>query len=182
MANLIRRREREPGSLARVWDPFRTEPFQLMRDLLNWDPFREMQSMMGWSGRSFIPDVELKETKDSYVFKMDLPGVEEKDLDISVTGNELQISGKREEEERKEDDRYYAYERSYGSFCRSFTLPEGANADDVTAELKHGVLSVKIAKRPEVHARRITIQSAEKQPAEAQLQEGQGKKETKRAA
>jgi HSP20 family protein len=176
MANLIRRREREPGSLARGWDPLRTDPFQMMRDLLRWDPFREMERLGSWSELAFSPDVEFKETKDAYIFKADLPGVQEKDLDISVTGNRIHISGKREEEETREDDRYYAYERSYGGFSRSFTLPEGANADDVTAELKDGVLTVRVPKRPEVQPRRISVQSAQKQ-----LEEGKGK-EKKQAA
>jgi HSP20 family protein len=173
MANLIRRRqqEREPGPLARGWDPLRADPFQLMRDLLRWDPFREMESLGSWSARVFSPDVELKETKDAYVFKVDLPGVDEKDLDISLTGNQIHISGKREEEGTQEGDRYYAYERSYGSFNRSFTLPEGANADEVTAELKDGVLHVKIPKRPEVQERRIEVHAAK------QLEEGKTKKQ-----
>ncbi|AUX20895.1 spore coat protein [Sorangium cellulosum] len=170
MANLIHRREREPGSLSRGWDPLRTDPFQMMRDLLRWGPFREMESLGGWAERAFTPEIELKETKDAFVICADLPGVDEKDLEISVTGNRIQISGKREEEERREDDRYFAYERSYGSFCRAFTLPEGANADEVTAELKNGVLSVRVPKRPEVQARRITVQ-----PAGKQLEESKGK-------
>jgi HSP20 family protein len=142
----------------------------MMRDLFRWDPFREMEPLGGWSEQVFSPDVEFKETKEAYIFKADLPGVQEKDLEISVTGNRIQISGKREEEETREDDRYYAYERSYGSFTRSFTLPEGANAEDVTADLKDGVLIVRVAKRPEAHGRRIAVQSAHKQ-----LEEGKGK-------
>lgn len=170
MANLIRRREREPGSLVRGLDPLRMEPFQVLRDLFGWNPFQEMEPLGAWSERVFIPDVEFKETKNAYTFKADLPGVQEKDLEISVTGSRIQITGKREEEETREDDRYYAYERSYGSFTRSFTLPEGANADDVTAELKDGVLILRVAKRPEAQGRRIAVQSAHKQ-----LEESKGK-------
>jgi HSP20 family protein len=138
--------------------------------LLRSDPFRELEPLGSWSERVFNPDVEFKETKDAYLFKADLPGVQEKDLEISLTGNRIQISGKREEEETREDDRYYAYERSYGSFTRSFTLPEGANAEDVTADLKDGVLVVRVAKRPEAQGRRIAVQSGHKQ-----IEEGKGK-------
>ncbi|HYG68700.1 MAG TPA: Hsp20/alpha crystallin family protein, partial [Anaeromyxobacteraceae bacterium] len=105
----------------------------------------------------FVPSFEVKETKDAYVFKADLPGIREEDLDINLTGNRLTVSGKREEEKRSEEERYYAYERSYGSFSRSFTLPEGVDAEHVDAELRDGVLTVRIAKRPEVQPKRIEV-------------------------
>jgi len=157
MGNLLRRREREANAPTRVWEPFHNDPIQMMRDMLRWDPFREMESVGNLPGRAFVPDVELKETNEAYVFKADLPGVQEKDLDVSVTGNRIHITGKREEEQQREDERYYAYERSYGTFTRSFTLPEGANADEVKAELKDGVLQLEVPKRPEVQPRRIAI-------------------------
>jgi HSP20 family protein len=176
MANLIRRRDRESGSLARGSEPLRSDPFQLVRDLLGWDPFREMGVLSNLPERVFSPAVELKETKDAYVFKADLPGVDEKDVDISVTGNRIHITGKREEEQTEEDERFYAYERSYGTFTRSFTLPEGANADEVSADLKDGVLSVTVPKRPEVQPRRISIQggSTGKQLEAKQVDESKG--------
>jgi HSP20 family protein len=174
MANLLRRRERETSTPMRAWDPFRGDPFQMMRDALRWDPFRELESLGNLPERMFVPDVELKETKDAYVFKADLPGVQEKDLDVSLTGNRIQISGRREEEERREDERYYAYERTYGAFTRSFTLPEGANAEEVSAELKDGVLHVKVPKRPEVQSRRISIGGG----TDKQLDAGAGQNES----
>lgn len=83
----------------------------------------------------FAPKFDVRESADSYVFTADLPGIKEDDLDISVTGNRLTVSGRREEEKNQEDDRYYAIERSYGSFSRSFTLPEGYDLDNIDAEL-----------------------------------------------
>jgi HSP20 family protein len=154
MANLIRRSESGALEPARVWDPF-----EMMRDLMHWDPFRELGAV---SGRTleFAPTFEVKETKDGYLFKADLPGVKEKDLEISLTANRLTVSGRREEEERREGERYYTYERSYGAFSRSFTLPEGVDADSVHAELKEGVLTLNISKKPEVKPRKIEIQTA----------------------
>ena len=102
--NLVQRRERDP--------------FALMQEMLRWDPFREL-----WPNRDsgFAPSFEVKETNKAYVFKADMPGVEEEDLDVSLSGNRLTVSSQREEERRSEGDRYYTYERSYGSFSRSFT-------------------------------------------------------------
>jgi HSP20 family protein len=129
-----------------------------MEDILNWDPFRDMFPLSSLSTeRSFVPMFDVKETSDSYVFQADLPGVKEDDIEISLTGNRLTVSGHRDEERREEGDRYYAYERSYGSFSRSFTLPEGVDHDKVHAELKHGVLTVTFQKKPEVQPKRIEL-------------------------
>lgn len=149
--NLIRRQENETGvSRRREWDPF-----ALMQEMLKWEPFQELSSM--WGGERFVPSFEVKETRDSYVFKADLPGVKEEDVEVSLTGNRITISGQRQQEQRNEGERYYAYERSYGSFSRSFTLPEGVNSEDVQAELRDGVLTVSVSKKPEVQPRRISL-------------------------
>lgn len=153
MANLIRRSE---GGLL---EPSRLlDPLEMMRDLMQWDPFRELGVV---SGRSvaFVPSFEVKETKDGYVFRADLPGIKEKDLDVSLTGNRLTVAGRRDEEERKEDERYFTYERTYGAFSRSFTLPEGVDGESVQAELKDGVLTLTLAKKPEVKARKIELKT-----------------------
>jgi HSP20 family protein len=157
MANLIRRGGPTTITPARTLDPF-----EMMRDLMRWDPFAELGT---WGTReaAFVPSFEVKETKDAYLFRADLPGVREEDLEISLTGNRLTVSGKREEEKREEDERYYAYERSYGSFSRAFTLPEGGDVDHANAELSNGVLTVSIPKKPEVQPRRIDVKKS--QPA-----------------
>src|SRR5919205_1046998 len=101
---IIRRKENDRAlSQRRQWDPF-----EVMQDMLNWDPFRELSRH--WGGESaFVPSFEVKETKDAYVFKTDLPGIKEEELDLSLTGNRLTISGERREETKDEGDRYYAY-------------------------------------------------------------------------
>ena len=152
MANLIHRTE-TPNTAPAVWDPFQT-----MRELLSWDPFAEMAPSLG-AGREalFSPRFEVKETPNAYVFKADLPGVEDKDLEITFTGNRLTVSGKREAEHKQEGETFYAWERSYGTFSRSFTLPEGADADHAEAALQSGVLTLSLPKRPEHQPRRISI-------------------------
>jgi len=156
MAMLIRRnQQQEPAHTgASVWDPFR-----VMRDVLRWDPYRELEAATGGDFGLFSPNFDVKETKDAYIFRADLPGVKDEDLEISLTGNRLTISGKREQEKREQSDTYYASERSYGSFSRVFTLPEGTDGDNVKAELKNGVLELAVPKKPEVQPRKINIRT-----------------------
>ncbi len=149
-------RKEEPSALSRPtreWDPFQT-----MRDLMRWDPFAEMTPRL-WRGPevSFVPAFDVRETKDGYLFKADLPGFKEQDLDISLTGNRLSIAGKRESENVEESDTYYCSERSYGSFSRTFTLPEGIDADQVEADLKDGVLSLKVHKTAAAQPKKVSL-------------------------
>jgi HSP20 family protein len=132
------------------------DPFRLMRELLRWDPLRELDMGLGIE-RPFVPSFDVKETKDAYVFRADLPGVKDEDVEISVTGNRLTISGHREQERENEGDQYYARESSYGNFVRSFTMPDGCDAEAVKAELRNGVLVVSVPKKPEMQAKRIPI-------------------------
>ncbi|MCP3139932.1 Hsp20/alpha crystallin family protein [Pyxidicoccus xibeiensis] len=152
MADIIRRESTVPRR--------GRDPFSQMQELLNWDPFEVMTQLMGnarEAAPTFIPAFEVKESGDAFIFKADLPGVQEKDLEIALTGDRLVVSGKRESEKREENERYFAYERSFGSFSRAFTLPEGVDADHVSAELKDGVLHLTLPKRPEVQPRRIKV-------------------------
>jgi HSP20 family protein len=152
-----RERERTPMALARE-----VEPFRMLRELMRWDPFREMAAPY-WPFRreeGFSPDVDVKETKDAYHFRVDLPGVKESDLEVNVTGNQLTISGKREEPE-EEGATYYSCERALGGFQRTFTLPAGADAEHVKAELKEGMLNLVVPKTPGAVAKRIPISAGE---------------------
>jgi HSP20 family protein len=150
---LIRRDTR--GELARRSTTEALDPFRIMDALLGGEIF---QSPDSWSAaRAFSPTFEVKETKDAYVFKADLPGVAEKDVQIHMTGNVLTVAGSRTQENVQEGERYFAVERGYGQFSRSFSLPDGTDAENVTADLKEGVLTLRVPKKPEVQARRIAI-------------------------
>lgn len=131
----------------------------MMRQMLDWDPFREMAPRGWFATEAFLPQFDVKETADGYMFKADLPGIEENDLDVSITGTRLTISGKREAETAGEDEVFYARERRYGSFSRSFTLPEGIDGEHIEAQLRHGILTVHLPKTPEVKPRKISLQS-----------------------
>lgn len=146
-----------------------SQPMRLMRDLLNWDPFREMEPFFFAQERAFMPNFEVSETKDSYLFKADLPGIQESDLKLSLTGNRLTISGKRESTSEKKDDThkdatYYVCECSYGEFSRSFTLPDGADTEHVKAELTNGELSIVIPKKPGAQTKQIPVQGGKTKP------------------
>jgi HSP20 family protein len=162
MANLIRRESREA---TRPSSEYRFDPFRVMDALLRWDPFRDDGGGL-LQGGEFVPRFDVKETKDAYVIKADLPGVKEGDLDVSLNGNMLTIRGKREEERKEEGDSYYAIERSSGSFTRSFTLPESADGDNVGADLRDGVLEVRLPKKAESQPKRIAVATGRQPGAE----------------
>lgn len=142
--------------VTREWEPFRA-----LRDFLRWDPFAEMVPP-AWTTEAagFIPAFEIKETKEGFVFTADLPGVKESDLDVRLTQNRLSVSGKRESEKSDKGDTFYTYERSYGSFTRTFALPEGVDADRIKAELKGGVLKLELPKRPEMQPKKVAVKAA----------------------
>jgi HSP20 family protein len=156
MSNISVKKE-NGGTLTRVpeWDPLRAA-----RDLFRWDPFREMAPFgFASEGAIYNPAFEVKETKDGYVFKADLPGVKEDDLDVTRTGSRLTVTGKREAEKEDKSDTYYTYERSYGGFTRAFTLPEGIDGEHIRAELKDGVLTIVVPKAPEAQPKKISLKS-----------------------
>ena len=128
------------------------DPYSLARELLGWDPF-----FTGRPASAFSPAFEVKETSDSFVLKADVPGVDEKDLDVAVHNGVLTVSGSRSAEERKEGESYAIYERQFGSFSRSFALPETADPDKIDARLANGVLNLEIGKKVEAKPRKIEL-------------------------
>jgi HSP20 family protein len=147
--------KKTPRQIA-VWDPFR-----MMRDLLRWDPFREMTPAFpaapGSEVATFTPSFDVTESKDAYLFKADVPGVKKEDLEITTAGNRLQIFGKRDSDHETKTDTVYTYERQYGSFMRTFTLPDGADLEAAKSELENGVLTVAIPKQSSAQAKKIAI-------------------------
>ena len=132
-----------------------------LQELFKWDPFREMEPRWGTAAiGTFAPDFEVKETKDAYLFKADVPGVKESDLEVTVTGNRLSIAGQRSEEKEEKGETYYSRERRYGSFSRGYTLPEGVDVEHLHAELKDGVLTVAVPRRPEAQPKKIAVKSS----------------------
>jgi len=159
MSNIAIRKQdddKPAAAPAASWDPWRA-----MRALAAWDPFREIAFPSSPEvGFALTAAFDVKETKDAYEFKADVPGVKESDLNVTVTGNRMTISGKREAEKQEQTDTYYTYERSYGDFTRAFTLPEGVDMNSVRADLKEGVLTLSIKKLPEAQPKKIAVQSS----------------------
>ncbi|HTJ46801.1 MAG TPA: Hsp20/alpha crystallin family protein [Kofleriaceae bacterium] len=129
------------------------DPFSLARELLSWDPFHYGTR----AAQSFAPHFEVKETGDKFIVRADLPGVDEKNLDVSIHNGVLSISGHRAAEERQEGESFYVYERQYGSFSRSFALPDTADAEKIDARLVNGVLNLEIGKKVEAKPRKIEL-------------------------
>lgn len=162
MANVTVRRDNENRPTALAREPaLRFDPFRSMLDLMGWDPFREL-APFATQPSTWMPTFEVKETNDGFTFKADVPGVKENDIDVTLTGNRLSISGKREAEKRETTDTYYTYERSYGDFARVFTLPDGIEPSSIHADLKDGVLTIGVKKNAAQQAKKIPVQSASK--------------------
>lgn len=147
MALVRNNQSNDTGSVVRYRDPF-----AMARELLSWDPL-----FAGRPASAFSPAFEVKETNDAFVLRADLPGVSENDLDIAVHNNVLTVSGSRQAEERKEGESYALYERQFGSFSRSFSLPDMADGDRIEAKLENGVLHLSIAKKAEAKPRKIAL-------------------------
>jgi len=158
MANMIKKDGNENQGMTRRQDPYR-----MMRDFFT-DPFGSFQQMMPWTGQQWNPSFEVRETDHGYVFKADLPGAKADDIDVTVHGNRLEISGKREDEKEQDEGTLHTYERSYGSFSRAFALPEVADLDKITSDLKDGVLTLVVPKKAQTapQKRKVQIGSGEK--------------------
>jgi HSP20 family protein len=113
----------------------------------------------------WLPAMDLVEADDQFVLKADLPGLGEEDVSIEIQDNTLTISGERKAEFEQQERGWYRLERSFGRFSRSLTLPEGVNAEGVTAAFDKGVLEVRIPKPEERKPRRVAIKASNGQAA-----------------
>lgn len=143
--------------------------------ITRYDPFRDLRVLQDEMNRLFTtnlsrsfgdesivrgawaPNVDIYENKDHIVIEAELPGMNRDDFDLTIENNVLTLRGERRFEKKDEKDTYHRVERSYGSFTRSFTLPQSLSGDGATAEYKNGVLRVVLQKREEVRPRRIQI-------------------------
>ena len=114
----------------------------------------------GTSAADWIPAVDIFEENDRFVLKADLPGVSPDDIDVNMDDGVLSLSGERTHESSSEIDGLRRVERSSGKFYRRFSLPETANAEDISARSANGILEISIPKVPRIQARRITVEAA----------------------
>ena len=128
---------------------------------------REMEETFGrffpaWSeerGSTWMPAVDMVDEKDEIVVKADLPGLEQKDIEVTVQDGTLTIRGERKEEKEEKKEGYYYAERSYGAFVRSLPLPKGVDADKVKATFKKGVLEVRLPKAKEAKGKTVEVKA-----------------------
>jgi HSP20 family protein len=147
-----------------------------MASLVRFDPFREITSLHnemgrlmngllegngGGSPKSWVPAVDVWETDDELVYAFDLPGIPEEKISVELENGVLTVTGERERAEEIKDERFYRYERRFGTFQRAITLPQGTSEESVKADFKDGVLEVRVKKPEQPKPRRIPIGSAE---------------------
>ncbi len=118
--------------------------------------FDEMES---WTGMEWSPRVDIKEEDKQFIVTADIPGVDPKDIDVTMENGILRIYGERKIEKEEKKKNYRMQECSYGTFERLFRMPESADSDNIKAKGKNGVLTITIAKSPETTPRKITIES-----------------------
>ncbi len=140
---------RNTVSPARVWP----ETSRLFESLFRETPFNGF-SLDRENG---VPAVDVFQKDGNFVFKAELPGIEEKDIELKLEGNVLSLKGERKMEEKEDEGNYHRIESYYGSFSRSFTLPETADRDKISADFKNGVLTVTVPQRPETKPRAIPV-------------------------
>src|SRR5436190_1377751 len=138
------------------------EPFREMAAIQN-----EMSRVMGGffdgdgrTNQAWVPAVDVWETEDEIVYAFDLPGIPEEKISVELEDNALTISGERERTGEVKDDRFYRFERRFGTFSRTIGLPQGTSEDGIRADYKNGVLEIRVRKPEEPKPRRIQVGSA----------------------
>ena len=130
------------GEMERFFDRF-LEP--------RWDEYEGV----GWA-----PKLDFSETKDAFMVKAEIPGVEQKDLTVSLQDQMLTIKGEKHKEKEEKDEQYHRVERTWGAFSRTIALPVGVDAEKVNATFKDGVLTVKLQKTPAAKGTTIPVKTA----------------------
>jgi len=122
-----------------------------------WDRFSGETPFAKTFGETWLPSVDISETKDNFVVKAELPGLEAKDVNVSISGDVLTIKGEKKTEEEEKDEHYHCVERYSGSFQRVFQLPSGVKTDMIEATFDKGVLIVTLPKVEEARKKEIDI-------------------------
>lgn len=150
-----------------------------MATVVRWEPFRELAALQNDMGRlmstflgqgqvngengqrSWLPAVDVWETENELVYAFDLPGIPEDKISVEYDDGALTVSGERERSEEVTNDRFYRFERRFGSFSRTVGLPQGVGEDGIKAEYRNGVLEIHVQKPEAPKPRRIQIGSGE---------------------
>jgi HSP20 family protein len=145
-----------------------------MTVLTRWDPFREFSTLQDRMNRlfhdslgdgreealtttAFAPAVDVYEDEHNVTLKIEVPGIDEKDIDVRIENNTLTVHGERKFEKDEKEENYRRVERQYGSFTRTFTLPNTVETENVSANYDKGVLKIKLAKKAEAKPKQIKV-------------------------
>ena len=146
-----------------------------MATLVRWEPFRELASLQnemsrfmngllegnGQTTQSWVPALDVWETEKEIVYALDLPGIPEDKISVELDDGALTISAERDRSEEQSDERFYRFERRFGTFTRTFGVPQGVSEGDVSADYKNGVLEVHVKKPEQPKPKRIQVGSSE---------------------
>ena len=159
--------------------------------LTRWEPFREFSTMQDRMNRmnrllresytpegpdealtttSFAPPVDIYEDEHTITLKLEVPGIDEKDIDVRVENSTLTVHGERKIETEEKEENFRRVERQYGSFTRSFTLPSSVDSAQVSADYDKGVLKIKLAKKAEAKPKQIKVNVGSEKTVEAKVQ------------
>jgi HSP20 family protein len=145
-----------------------------MTILTRWDPFREFNTLQDRMNRlfhdsfgegreealtttAFVPPVDVYEDEHNVTLKIEVPGIEEKDIDVRIENNTMTVHGERKFEKDEKEENYRRVERQYGSFTRTFTLPNTVDTENVSANYDKGVLKIELAKKAEAKPKQIKV-------------------------
>jgi HSP20 family protein len=140
------------------WRPFRElermrrEMDRLWDSLVEGRPGRRVEEIGEW-----LPSLDVSETKNDLLVKAELPGLDPKEIDISVANGILTIKGEKKQEKEEKEENYHLVERSYGSFVRSVQLPKDVQSDNISASFKNGILKITLPKSEEAKKKEIKI-------------------------
>jgi len=149
------------------WEPFRE--FTTLQDRMNRlfrDSFSEGREE-ALANSNFAPAVDVYEDEHNVTLKIEVPGIDEKDIDVRVENNTLTVSGERKFEKEEKEENYRRVERQYGSFTRTFTLPTTVDNDSITATYDKGILKIKLAKKAEAKPKQIKVNVGSEKTIEA---------------
>jgi len=156
--------------------------------ITRWDPFRELASLHNrvntlfqdfnrgqgqdelLTTGNFVPAVDVYEDEHKISLKLEIPGIDQKDVDIRYENNTLTVRGKRKFEREEKEENFHRIERSYGTFARSFTLPNTVDSDNIHAEYVNGVLKIDLAKRAETKPKQIKVNIGDQKAVEGKIE------------
>jgi HSP20 family protein len=155
--------------------------------LTRWDPLRDMAALQNRVNRfvresyspegpeealtttTFAPPVDIYEDEHTITLQMEVPGIDEKDIDVRIEDNTLTVHGERKMEKEQKEENFRRIERQYGSFTRSFTLPSSVDRGQVSADYEKGVLKIKLAKKAEAKPKQIKVNVGSDKTVEAKV-------------